>query len=109
MTLDEKMAKLVCELEYVIGSECYNPNSYDGWNDIEGCDFRYPVCINCDMDTELKVRGHAQPKKPEYVKSLKYKFGSNHLFIGIGIINVLQYLEDRYGIDFNELERKTTD
>lgn len=35
---------------------------------------------------------------------MKYKFGSNHLFIGEGLINVLTMMEERYGINFNELE-----
>lgn len=107
MKLDKKTSKLVCELEELIGSECYNPNSYDGWNDVEGCDFRYPVYINTTNkdDSETKTWSKAEAVKPEYVKSLKYKFGSNHLFIGLGLINVLNYLEERYDIDFNELEK----
>jgi len=36
---------------------------------------------------------------------MKYKFGVNELFIGMGLINVLEYLEDRYDLDFNELEK----
>ena len=36
---------------------------------------------------------------------MKYKFGSNELFIGMGLIEVLEYLEKRYNIDFNEMER----
>ena len=35
---------------------------------------------------------------------MKYKFGSNELFIGQGFIKIMEYLELRYGIDFNELE-----
>ena len=40
-----KLCSLVADIEQIIGSECYNPNSYDGWNDIEGCEFRYPISI----------------------------------------------------------------
>lgn len=106
MKIDKKIAKVICDLEFQIGSECFNPNSYDGWNDVEGCEFRYPVFINTSEkdDSEIKIRSIADAVKPDYVKSLKYKFGANHLFIGLGIINVLKYLEKRYGIDFNELE-----
>ena len=42
--------------------------------------------------------------KPEQINTIKYKFGSNHLFIGKGLMNVLDYLEKRYNINFNELE-----
>lgn len=40
MKLDKNTAKLICELEYLIGDECYNPNSYDGWTGDEGCSYR---------------------------------------------------------------------
>ena len=36
---------------------------------------------------------------------LKYKFSSNELYIGKGIIGILEYLEKRYGSDFNQLEK----
>ncbi len=106
MTLNDDTASLISELEYLIGSECYNPKSYDGWNDVEGCDFRYPVYINTsDSDnSEKKNWGRAMANKPEYIRSMKYKFGANHLFIGRGLINVLRFLENRYGLDFAELE-----
>lgn len=29
MKLNDDMAKVICDLEYEIGSECYNPHSYD--------------------------------------------------------------------------------
>ena len=38
---------------------------------------------------------------------MKYKFGSNELYIGKGIIGILEYLEKRYGLDFNQLEKNT--
>lgn len=37
---------------------------------------------------------------------MKYKFGSNELYIGQGLMNVLEYLEDRYGLDFEKLENE---
>ena len=112
MKLDKNMAKLICELEYHIGSECYNPNSYDGWTGDEGCEFRYPVYIRVNKDDEelTKVRGNVGADypaiKPEAIETMKYKFGSNHLFIGLGIKYLLIDLENRYGIDFNELEKQ---
>ena len=45
MKLNRSMCELIAELEYIIGSECYNPNSYDGWNDVEGRSFRYPINV----------------------------------------------------------------
>ncbi len=114
MELTKEMAKVVAELEYIIGSECYNPNSYDGWNDIEGRDFRYPVNLPDANGSFKKVRqnlNHAynvdpDDITPDAVSYMKYKFGSNELFIGQGIINTLRFLEERYGIDFNALEQE---
>ena len=107
MKITKRTADLICVLERIIGSECYNPNAYDGWSDIYGCSYRYPVYYNTDEtdNSEEKTRWQVQVKKPKYVESLKYKFGSNHLFIGRGLINVLEYLEDRYNIDFAEMEK----
>ncbi|MBR4101007.1 MAG: hypothetical protein IKK51_03900 [Oscillospiraceae bacterium] len=112
MKLNEKTSKLICLLEYNIGNQCYNPNSYDGWADTEGCEFRYPVCaLDKPEDTELKkFRGNVS-KNATYisentVKSMMYRFGSNHLYIGLGIRDLLNALEERYGIDFEKLENE---
>lgn len=106
MKLTPKIAKLICEMEYLVGKECYNPNSYNGYTDEEGCGYRYPVyiCNDNKPGNLLKYRYKVLSSKPDQIKTLKYKFGSNHLFIGKGLINVLTMLEERYGIDFNELE-----
>ena len=112
MKLDKQMAKLICELEYCIGNECFNPNSYDGWTGEEGCEYRYPVYIRVKKDDEelTKVKGNIGNLYPriaaDSINTMKYKFGSNHLFIGLGIMNLLEKLEERYDIDFNELEQK---
>ena len=37
---------------------------------------------------------------------MKYKFGSNHLYIGLGIAELMTALEERYGLDFEQLENK---
>ena len=118
MVINENIAKVICKIEYEIGNQCYNPNSYDGWTGDEGREYRYPVYIypSTDAKDPIKVRGDVS-NSYEYkyydgeftesnIRSMKYKFGSNHLFIGIGIINSLKLLEKRYGIDFNELENK---
>ena len=111
MVLDQKMCKLIAELEYLIGSECYNPNSYDGWQDIDGCDFRYPISIPDNEGNYSKVRanlnfmfGKGAELNENTIPFIKYKFGSNELFIGQGIIKVLEYLQNRYSINFAELE-----
>ena len=110
MNLNEKTARLICVLEYDIGNQCYNPNSYDGWADTEGCEFRYPVCaLNKPDDVELtKFRGNvgkcAASISENTVRSMMYRFGSNHLYIGLAIRDLLNHLEERYDIDFEQLE-----
>ena len=114
MKVDKNLSKLICEIEYLIGSECYNPNSYDGWNDVDGCDFRYPISFPNENGEYRKIRGKITDRyiidekdiTPETVNYMKYRFGSNELYIGKGIINVLSFLEERYGISFNELEKR---
>lgn len=114
MKLNKDLCKVIAEIEYLIGSECYNPNSYDGWNDVEGCEFRYPVNVRNQDGEFVKIRTNINTtalleKKDittDAIKYMKYKFGSNELFIGLGIINVLEFLENRYGLDFNELEKQ---
>lgn len=109
MKVDTKIANLIAELEYEIGNECYNPNSYNGYTGEEGCEFRYPVWtakkVSQGEYEEYKHYGLISNLQPQNINTIKYKFGSNHLYIGIGIIKILEYLEERYDIDFNELEK----
>lgn len=114
MELNKKMCSVLADLEQLIGSECYNPNSYDGWNDVEGCEFRYPINIRNKSGKFVKVRSNINTSNLinkdditlDSIKYMKYRFGSNELFIGLGLINVLEYLEDRYGLNFNDLEQQ---
>ena len=112
MELNKSTCKLIAELEYIIGSECHNPNAYDGWTGIEGCNYRYPVNIPDSDGKYIKVRNKITDTaffsiddiKPTTIQYMKYKFGTNELMIGQGIIKILEFLEARYGIQFNDLE-----
>ena len=114
MKLNKDLCNVIAELEHLIGSECYNPNSYDGWNDVEGCEFRYPINIRNQNGEFIIVRTNINTtalleKKditPDAIKYMKYKFGSNELFIGLGLIHVMEFFEERYDLDFNELEKQ---
>ena len=111
MKEDKNIARLICELEYMIGSECYNSHSYDGWNGWYGCEFRYPVYYGShDKEGSQRTKrsiADSCPDMPfELVETIKYKFGANELFIGLGLTRVLKMLEKRYGIDFSELEER---
>ena len=113
MHLTQELMDLICEIEYIVGNQCYNPNSYDGYTGDEGCSFRYPVYVYTDKfgDELVKVRGkvnssysYAGKDTPDLVRGMRYKFGSNHLYIGEAIYKVLDMIQDRYGIDFSVLE-----
>ena len=103
MKLTKKTIKLICELESLVGDECYNPNSYDGWTLTEGCAFRYPVTYINKDGKENKTWSTIKDIDKECINTIRYKFGSNHLFIGKGLLNVLEHLEQKFGLDFNEL------
>lgn len=112
MKLTKEMCEVIADLEYEVGSQCYNPKSYDGWNDIEGCEFRYPVNFPSQNGELIKARSNVnrltkyanEETSPATIRGLKYKFGANELYVGKGLINVLEYLEARYNLDFESLE-----
>lgn len=109
MKINNSTIKLISELEYLIGHQCFNPNSYDGYTGEEGRTFRYPVVYINKNDTEVKTKAHVINCNEKSIHTMCYKFGSNHLYIGDALIKVLQYLEENYGIDINSLlNRKTS-
>ena len=114
MILDDRIAETICAIESIIGHQTYNPNSYNGWTGEEGCSFRYPLNY-CKTKEDLEAHRLTKTKygideiDPECVPTMKYAFGSNHLYIGDGIVEALEYLEKTYDIDFNELEEKRTE
>lgn len=50
MKLNRELIELICSLEYEIGNQTYNPNSYNGWTGEEGCGFKYSVSYCVDSD-----------------------------------------------------------
>lgn len=106
MNIDESMVGVICEIENIIGSETYNAS----YNDEEGCDFRYPVeyYFSKKDEQEGKLKKEREVVSsfihPDCIDTMRYKFGSNQLNIGIAIQNVLDFLEKRYQLDFNQLE-----
>ena len=110
MNIDKRLTRLICDLEYRIGNQTYNPNSYNGWTGEEGQEYKYPVYF-CASEKDLEKRIQSKTRyidniAPECIGTMKYKFGANHLYIGDGIIEVLEHLESIYNLDFNELEEK---
>lgn len=105
MKLTKATIKLICELEQIIGDECYNPSSFDGWTLEEGCAFRYPVTFTNKEGLEQKERRIITDMNKDRIDTIRYKFGANNLFIGKGICKILERLEKEYNIDFDELTK----
>ena len=103
MKIKKATVELICELERVIGYECYNPNSFDGWTLEEGCSFRYPVTYEDKEGNSRKTRLSVTNMDKDHINSIRYVFGSNNLFIGSAIVKVLERLEQKYGLNFDEL------
>ena len=112
MKLNANIMKLITLLEYRVGNNVYNPNSYDGWTGKYGCSFRYPVTyeyMNEDVQYEYKTSGMMYDLTEKNIGSVRYKFGSNHLYIGDALVEVLDLLEKRYNLDFEQLEEEVAD
>ena len=113
MKLTKNMFKVISDLENIIGSECYNPNSYDGWTYEQGKEFRYHVNIRNKDGDFVKIRSSVaetslldkEDLTADAIRNMCYRFGSNEMNIGRGLINALEYLEQRYDLNFNELEK----
>ena len=83
LKLNNDLCELIAELEYIVGSECYNPNSYDGWNDVEGCSFRYPINVPNSEGEYRKIRSNINTYfyypgdiSAESITYMKYKFAN---------------------------------
>lgn len=81
----------------------YNPNSLNGYTWEEGCEFRYPVSF-CDIEgDERRTKYRIEYIDKNGVDTIRYKFGSNHLYIGNALVKVLERLEEKYDLNFDEL------
>ena len=109
MDINDEIVELVTQIEYIIGSECFNSKStwQHGNRIIQGRQFRYPVHYkHKTFDSDCDTNSIVVDVDPADLKKMNYHFGANQLFIGEGIINVLNMLEKRYNISINELEKR---
>ena len=100
--LTNKRAKLLAELEFIVGSQCYNDNiqnwgphgSYEG----EGRDFRYPLTLIDETGTKRKRRNKADEDDPSILSTGYYAFGANRLHIIKALDELVSYLEREHGL-----------
>ena len=112
MKLDSKTLPLALRLEAIIGNSCHNPNSYDGRTGEWGRSYRYALTYPVKVEGgilldkskyDFIIKQHITPSN---FKQAFYKFGSNELGIGSAILEILDELEQRYGLDFKQLEKE---
>lgn len=105
MELDNNTVRLIESLEYIVGKNFYNPNTSDRYRVKVGCTFRYKVTMqDADNGKKYDYKGKIYDASPETIGTIHYETGSNHLYIGDALVEILNYLEERYDLDFNELE-----
>ncbi len=97
MEKTDNVRKLIGELEYIVGN-CYHNKQKRG-----GFYFRYPESFTRDGKRFYR-KGKAYCPKDDEINTMRYETGANHLYIGKALVKVLEYLEDRYDLDFDDLE-----
>ena len=101
---------LIIALERKIGGECYNANiqNYGSWGvwEGEGRSFKYPFnYYEHGSWSKEKKWSMSDEMTIEEILSSYYAFGANQLHIGRALVNLIDYLENRYKISFVELEK----
>lgn len=105
MELNKLTVDLIKELEYIIGKNVYNKATKNHETDENGDTIRYPCRMKDPKDDVIyKYKGKLYDATPESITWAFYEFGANNLNIGDALIELLEYLEDRYDLDFNQLE-----
>ena len=109
MKIDKDTLELITKIERIIGSQCYNPNPHKGCKKKdEKC--RYSVSYRKDSrdKTLYKSESGLEGFSKYQIQNAQYAFGYHNLLIGEAILKVLDELETRYNLDFNELEKERT-
>ena len=122
MKVDKEMIKVLATMELLVGMQCYNRkmedpmlgNSSGRMLGREGLQYRYPVCYyktkqNLGNQKLIKTNNSLENIDPECFDTARYIMGTNSLHIGYGLLRVMDYLEARYDLDFNELEQMRID
>ncbi|MGO7820476.1 hypothetical protein ACC684_24810 [Rhizobium ruizarguesonis] len=102
--ISKTRAALLEELEYIVGSECYNGNIQNwgpgGVFEGEGRSFRYPVTLVDDAGNKHKYsyKTVSMGVPPELLARCYYAFGANQLHIMAALEKVLRHLEHHHGL-----------
>lgn len=100
--LTKGRARLLAQLEQIVGSSCYNGNIQNwGPNRTQyrnGREFRYPLAMVDQEGEIMKRRSTVVDVTPEVLLSGHYKFGANRLHIIQALDEVLTHLEEHNGL-----------
>lgn len=134
MEVNANIFELISEMEYIISNNTLSKSTFiNAGLSVDDYGYRYPVRISLDGNKEesktqirekvhtyeqitqvwddkakkLKVIKRTKPT-PDMIDTMYYAFGSHKLYIGDALLEILKFLENRYGLDFNELEEKNT-
>ncbi|MCC0047208.1 MAG: hypothetical protein H6894_10740 [Defluviimonas sp.] len=100
---EKRRAKLLAQLEHIVGSNCYNGNIQNfgpgGRFEGAGRHFRYPLTM-IDEKGEKQKRSYppAADVSPEMLSTGYYAFGANRLHIVRALDEVLEYLEVNHSL-----------
>lgn len=134
MEINNSIFELISEMEYIIGNETTTKFMGAGvMLDKPEYPCRYPVRISLDKDSnesKIQVRNEGKVHQykemhrirdkdtnewkvireekatPDVIETMYYAFGTCRLYIGDGLKKVLEFLENRYNLDFNKLEKE---
>ena len=107
MELNNLTVDLIKELEYIIGNKVYNENTKNPDGEEDGRMIRYPCSMRDSKDEVWYCyKGKLYDATPESITWTYYDFGANNLNIGDALIGMLEFIERRYGLDFNQLEEE---
>lgn len=100
--VSQKRAKLLAQIESIIGNQCYNGN-IQNWGSYgvfegEGREFRYPITFVDKDGNKIKRRTSGGDLGPEILINGYYAFGANELHIIKALDEVLKYLEREHGL-----------
>ena len=105
MAISQYRIELIERLEYIASKNCHNrfTQNNDG---TDGRTYRYPVHMDNPNDhyAEYVYRGILNGSTQRSLGTLHYEFGANDFYIGDALNQILDYLENRYDIDFDYLE-----
>lgn len=99
---NEKYRRLIEDMENIIGNSCYNGNiqNYSSWGMLEdeGRWYRYPIRFENYGSGKYYSCGSIPAKN---LKTGHYAFGANKLAIVEALTEIIELLENKYGLELD--------